>query len=269
MEHNDIPDILKKILQQKINEIAEKSHQQPLQSLEKFIKTAPAVRDFVAAIRKKLKLGKSAVIAEIKKASPSKGVFREDFQPAAIAASYEKAGAACLSVLTDEQFFLGSNDYLSLARNACSLPVLRKDFIIDPYQIYESRVIGADCILLIVAALDDRQLKELSQVALKLNMSVLVEVHNLEELERALLLDTPLLGINNRDLHTFNTCLDTTYELAQQVPEDCIVISESGIKTRDDVLSMHKNKVKTFLIGESMMAADEPGAKLAELFTDL
>lgn len=206
------------------------------------------------------------MIAEIKKASPSKGVLREDFDPAAIAQSYAQHGAACLSVLTDKDFFQGSEAYLQQARAACALPVLRKDFIIHPYQVYEARAIGADCILLIVAALDDAVMRELAALAAALGMAVLVEVHDAAELERALALETPLIGVNNRNLRTFETSLQTTLHLLDRIPEDRIVITESGILRREDVALMRAHHVDAFLVGEAFMRAAEPGAELARLF---
>jgi indole-3-glycerol phosphate synthase len=224
------------------------------------------VRGFVDAIRRKLAAGEAAVIAEVKKASPSRGVIREDFRPADIARSYERGGAVCLSVLTDIDFFQGSDAYLQQARDACALPVLRKDFIIDPYQVYEARVIGADCILLIAACLSDQQMGELSSIAVELGMDVLVEVHDAEELARTLPLGLPLVGINNRNLRTFETRLETTLELLEEIPEERIVVTESGIHTPQDVALMRGHGVSTFLVGEAFMRADEPGEKLAELF---
>ena len=226
------------------------------------VKSAPPLRDFVAALRAK----RPAVIAEIKRASPSKGVLREDFDPAAIAKSYEKAGAACMSVLTDREFFQGAPEHLSTARAACKLPALRKDFIIDPYQVYEARALGADCILLIVACLDDAQLLELEALAHRLGMAVLVEVHDAEELERALKLKTPLLGINNRNLGTFETRLETTLALLPRIPPERIVVTESGILAPTDVARMRASGVHTFLVGEAFMRAPNPGAALQTLF---
>lgn len=227
------------------------------------LKSAPPVRDFIAAVRTK----RPAVIAEIKRASPSKGVLRQDFDPAAIAKSYEEAGAACMSVLTDREFFQGAPEHLSAARAACKLPALRKDFIIDPYQVYEARALGADCILLIVACLDDRQLGELEALAHRLGMAVLVEVHDAEELERALKLKTPLLGINNRNLRTFETRLDTTLALLPRIPGERIVVTESGILSPADVARMRASGVHTFLVGEAFMRAPDPGAALKTLFS--
>ncbi|MGD9000744.1 MAG: indole-3-glycerol phosphate synthase TrpC [Granulosicoccaceae bacterium] len=260
------PDILKKIIARKHEEIAERSAKVSLEDLKRQVETAPPLRGFVKAIKARLAAGQPAVIAEIKKASPSKGVLREDFRPAQIAQSYEQGGAACLSVLTDVDFFQGGDAYLQEARAACSLPVIRKDFIIGPYQVYEARVIGADCILLIVAALDDAQLHELCNLASELGMDVLVEVHDGEELLRALALQTPLIGINNRNLRTFETSLDTTLNLLSQIPDDRIIVTESGIHTPADVARMREHEVNTFLVGEAFMRAAEPGEKLAELF---
>jgi indole-3-glycerol phosphate synthase len=224
---------------------------------------APPVRDFMAALRAK----RPAVIAEIKRASPSKGVLRQDFDPARIAKSYEKAGAACLSVLTDREFFQGAPEHLSTARAACKLPALRKDFIIDPYQVYEARALGADCILLIAACLDDSQLAELEGLAHRLGMAVLVEVHDADELARALKLETPLLGINNRNLRTFETRLETTLALLPRIPEGRIVVTESGILSPVDVARMRASGVNTFLVGEAFMRAGDPGAALQTLFS--
>ncbi len=260
------PDILKKILKRKAEEIAERSTALSMRELSKQVAAAPAPRDFVGAIEAKLAVRLPAVIAEIKKASPSKGVLRADFHPGEIAASYERGGAACLSVLTDADFFQGSEAYLQQARAACSLPVLRKDFIIDPYQVYEARVIGADCILLIVAALGDTTMLELAQLADHLGMAVLVEVHDARELERALMLDTPLIGINNRDLRTFNTDLQITLDLLGNIPPDRIVITESGIHTAQDVALMRSHNVHAFLVGEAFMRAPDPGEALRTLF---
>ena len=262
----DTPDILKKILQRKQQEIAERSKRLPINLLQQLAENAEPVRGFVEAIERKLAAGQSAVIAEVKKASPSKGVLREDFRPAEIALSYENGGAASLSVLTDKDFFQGHEDYLKQARTACQLPVIRKDFIIDPYQVFEARAIGADCILLIVAALDDDQLEQLSQLAIQLDMDVLVEVHNEEELHRALVLNLPLIGINNRDLHTFETSLETTIKLLNFIPDETIVITESGILGKEDITFMREHGVNGFLVGEAFMRADEPGEALANLF---
>ncbi len=260
-------DVLKKILQRKTEEIAERSALQSLEVLRDRLAAAPPPRGFTAALRGKLAAGKPAVIAEIKKASPSRGVLREHFDPAAIAASYEHHGAACLSVLTDADFFQGSEENLRLARAACALPVLRKDFIIDPYQVYEARAIGADCILLIVAALDDANMRELAQLAAALHMDVLVEVHDAAELRRALVLDTQLIGINNRNLRTFETRLETTFDLLEQIPSGRIVVTESGIHSRDDVALMRGKGVQAFLVGEAFMRAADPGEELASIFS--
>ncbi|MDH3947626.1 MAG: indole-3-glycerol phosphate synthase TrpC [Gammaproteobacteria bacterium] len=263
---NDTPDILKKIIHRKTEEIVERMARVSLQEQAERAKQGSPVRGFVDNIEQTIQAGRAAVIAEIKKASPSKGVMRENFQPAEIAASYEKGGASCLSVLTDIDFFQGSDAYLQQARQACSLPVLRKDFIIDPYQVYEARAIDADCILLIVAALSDTQLNELANLAMQLNMDVLVEVHDAEELARALSVDLPLIGINNRNLRSFETSLDTTLSLLAQIPDDRIVVTESGIHTPDDVARMRAHNVNAFLVGEAFMKAEEPGEKLRELF---
>ncbi|MFP4611264.1 MAG: indole-3-glycerol phosphate synthase TrpC [Thiohalophilus sp.] len=262
----DTPDILKKIIDRKRQEVAERQARIPLSEQQQRAEEGSPVRDFVRAIEQRLANSQPAVIAEIKKASPSKGVMRDPFVPAEIARSYEQGGATCLSVLTDVDFFQGSDEYLQQARNACSLPVLRKDFMIDPYQVYEARAIGADCILLIVAVLDDVQMRELHDLARQLGMAVLVEVHDAEELHRALALETPLIGINNRDLRTFTTRLETTLELLDSIPADRIVVTESGIHTPDDVKRLRDNDVHTFLIGEAFMVADDPGAMLQELF---
>ena len=260
------PDILKKIIHRKAEEVAQRQAAVSLAEMERRSQAASPVRGFVASIRNRLEAGQAAVIAEIKKASPSKGVIRENFQPDAIARSYEKGGAACLSVLTDIDFFQGSDAYLQQARAACRLPVLRKDFMIDPWQVFEARALGADCILLIAAVLEDAQMKELAQLATRLRMDVLVEVHDGEELERALPLDLPLIGINNRNLRTFVTSLQTTLDLLKAIPGDRIVVTESGIHTPDDVALMRSHQVHTFLVGEAFMKAEEPGEKLRELF---
>lgn len=263
---SDTPDILKKIIERKREEVAERQATIPLAEQQQRAREGVSVRDFVRAIEQRLANNQAAVIAEIKKASPSKGVMRDPFAPAEIARSYEQGGAACLSVLTDVDFFQGSDDYLQQARDACALPVLRKDFMIDPYQVYEARAIGADCILLIVAVLDDAQMRELHDLACQLGMAVLVEVHDAEELQRALKLETPLIGINNRDLRTFETRLETTLELLASIPDDRIVVTESGIHTPDDVKHLRDNRVHTFLVGEAFMVAKDPGARLKVLF---
>lgn len=259
-------DILNKILAVKREEVAAAIERKPLALMRADAESRVLTRDFVGALRAKIAAGKPAVIAEIKKASPSKGLLRADFIPADIAQSYAEYDAACLSVLTDQQFFQGSIDYLKQARASCSLPVLRKDFIIDAYQVYESRVIGADCILLIAACLDDAQLKALEALAMSLDMAVLVEVHDEAELERALKLRTPLIGINNRNLNTFEVSLDTTLGLLDKVPADRLLVTESGISTPADVQRMRDAKVNAFLVGEAFMRAEDPGAALAQLF---
>jgi len=264
---SDTPDILVKILDRKREEIDERSEFVPLEKLKEQLDFASPPRGFVDAMVRNVEAGKPAVIAEIKKASPSKGVMRENFIPEEIATTYAKNGATCLSVLTDIDFFQGFDAYLVDARNACDLPVIRKDFIIDPYQVYEARVIGADCILLIVAALDDAKLKELSDLAAELGLDVLVEVHDDEELERALKLDNKLVGINNRNLRTFETSLDTTISMLDKIPDDRLVVTESGIHTPEHVKLMRDNNVHAFLVGEAFMVADDPGEKLKELFS--
>lgn len=260
------PDILKKILHRKIEEIAERRAQVSLDAQLKRAAEADPPRGFVQAIRDKIDAGHPGVIAEIKKASPSKGVMRPEFHPADIARSYASHGAACLSVLTDRDFFHGSEAFLQEARAACYLPVIRKDFIIDPYQVAEARAIGADCILLIAAALDDAELRQLSALAGELGMDVLVEVHDAPELERSLKLDLPLIGINNRNLRTFEVSLQTTLDLLPSIPSDRIVVTESGILGPEDVTLMRQHQVNAFLVGESFMRAPDPGVKLAELF---
>ncbi len=259
-------DILDKIVAVKREEIADAIKRKPLAVMREDAESRVLTRDFVAAMRNKIAAGKAAVIAEVKKASPSKGVLRADFIPADIAQSYAEFGAACLSVLTDKQFFQGSVDYLKQARASCSLPVLRKDFMVDAYQIYEARVMGADCILLIAAILDDQQMKDMEALARTLDMSVLVEVHDETELDRALKLKTPLVGINNRNLKTFEVSLDATIRLSGKVPADRIVVTESGIATKADVKLMRDAKINAFLVGEAFMRAEEPGQALAELF---
>ena len=261
-----MPDILQRILAVKAKEITAAKMQRPLSAMRIAASAMPEPRDFAGALRAKVAAGEAAVIAEIKKASPSRGVLREDFDPVAIAASYAGHGAACLSVLTDQQFFQGSADYLRSARAACSLPVLRKDFMLDAYQVYEASAMGADCILLIVAALNPRRMAELAAIATDLGMAVLVEVHNSVELDRALELKTPLIGVNNRNLHTFETRLDVTLGLLKRIPPDRIVITESGILQPADVSLMRDNGVDCFLVGEAFMRAPDPGAELARLF---
>ena len=262
----DTPDILKKILCRKREEVAQRSAVLPLNELSQRAQAAAPVRGFARALRDRVEAGQSAVIAEIKKASPSKGVLRENFDPAAIARSYQAGGASCLSVLTDVDFFQGADDYLQQARAACALPVLRKDFVLDSYQVYEARALGADCILLIVAVLEDEVLMELLQLAGHLGMDALVEVHDVTEMERALATPAPLIGVNNRNLRTFETSLKTTIELLPTFPPDRLLVTESGIHSRDDVQLMRNNGVHAFLIGEAFMRADNPGERLAELF---
>ncbi len=259
-------DILKKILAVKAQEVAAAKPVKPLHQVRTEAENAAPVRDFVGAIRSNIAAGQPAVIAEIKKASPSKGVIRPDFQPDQIAKSYAKHGAACLSVLTDEQFFQGSAEYLKQARAACNLPVLRKDFIVDEYQIYQARAMGADAILLIASALTLSQMREFEKLAQQLNMAVLVEVHDADELEIALQLATPLIGINNRNLRTFEVSLQTTLALLPRLPPDRIVVTESGIVTAENVKLMLKNQVHVFLVGETFMRAVDPGAELGQIF---
>lgn len=259
-------DILNQIIAVKREEIAEAIKRKPLAVMREDAESRVLTRDFVGALRAKISAGKPAVIAEVKKASPSKGVLRADFIPADIAQSYAEHGAACLSVLTDRQFFQGSVDYLKQARASCALPVLRKDFMVDAYQVYEARVMGADCILLIAACLDDAQMKALEALAFSLDMAVLVEVHDEAELERALKLRTPLIGINNRNLKTFEVSLDTTLGLLGKVPADRLLVTESGISTPADVKRLREAKVNAFLVGEAFMRADDPGVALAQLF---
>ena len=259
-------DILKKIIATKREEIAAASAQKPLAVVEAEAAAQPAPRDFVGAIRQRIAAGQPAVIAEIKKASPSKGVIRADFRPAEIARSYAAHGAACLSVLTDRQYFQGAPEYLQAARAACELPVLRKDFIVDAYQVAEARAMGADAILLIAAELSVAQMQALEAQARAYGMAVLVEVHNGEELDAALQLQTPLLGINNRNLRSFEVTLETTLGLLQRIPADRIVVTESGILAPSDVTRMRGNRVNAFLVGEAFMRADDPGAELARLF---
>jgi len=257
-----VSDILERILEVKRGEIAAAKLRAPLREVERQAQAAGTPRDFVGAVR----AHNPAVIAEIKKASPSRGVLRAQFDPAAIARSYEKAGAACLSVLTDRQFFQGAPEHLGQARGACLLPVLRKDFVIEPYQVFESRALGADCILLIAACLAKKQMLELEGIARDLQMAVLVEVHDANELEAALTLSTPLIGINNRNLKTFDTRLETSLELLARVPHDRIVVTESGILTNTDVARMRRAGIRAFLVGEAFMRSPDPGASLSSLF---
>jgi indole-3-glycerol phosphate synthase len=265
-------DILDQIIEVKRQELAQAQKRFSLAAMRADAESRVLTRDFEGALRRKIAAGQSAVIAEIKKASPSKGVLRAEFIPADIAQSYAegdgKTNAACLSVLTDRQFFQGQVDYLKQARASCDLPVLRKDFIIDGYQIYESRAMGADCVLLIAACLDDAQMAELEAIACSLDMAVLVEVHDRAELDRALKLKTPLLGINNRNLRTFEVSLDTTLSMLKDVPQGKLVVTESGILNKADVKKMREAGVHAFLVGEAFMRADEPGDALAELFGD-
>jgi indole-3-glycerol phosphate synthase len=260
------PDILQKILHTKQEEIAARSAVTSLAQWREQAASADPVRGFLRSMQANMAAGNPAIIAEIKKASPSQGVIRADFDPPAIAQSYEQAGAACLSVLTDAQYFQGHESYLQVARAACSLPVIRKDFIVDPYQVYEARAIGADCILLIVAALDDAQLAELYTLATVLGMDVLVEVHDAAEMERALRLNAPLIGVNNRNLRTFVTSLQTTLDLQAQVPENVLLVTESGIHKQADVALMREHGIHAFLVGEAFMRAQDPGTELKKLF---
>jgi len=262
------PDILKKILQRKVEEVAGRANSVSLASLKALSTSMEPARGFVDAIERTIIAKRNAVIAEIKKASPSKGVMRENFQPAKIAKSYEAGGATCLSVLTDVDFFQGADSYLMQARAACALPVLRKDFMVDPYQIYETKVMNADCILLIAAALSDQQLDEFSSLAETLDLDVLVEVHDEAELHRALNLNVKLVGINNRNLRTFETNLNTTIDLLSQIPSDRIVVTESGILSANDVQLMNDSDVYAFLVGEAFMRAPEPGVELGRLFNE-
>ena len=260
-------DILEKIVAVKREEIAAAQKKVPIDAMRADAQRRVLTRDFEGAMRQKIGNGQSAVIAEIKKASPSKGVLRPgEFIPADIAQSYAEAGAACLSVLTDRQFFQGQPDYLKQARASCDLPVLRKDFVVDPYQVYESRAMGADCILLIAACLNDARMKELEAIARSLDMTVLAEVHDRAELERALQLKTRLVGINNRNLRTFEVSLDTTLGMLKEIPSDRLVVTESGILAKTDVQTMRAAGVSAFLVGEAFMRADEPGEALAQLF---
>jgi indole-3-glycerol phosphate synthase len=261
-----VPTVLEKIIARKVEEVAERRLVTSLAELERRAASADAPRGFARALQERVARRQPAVIAEVKKASPSKGVIREHFVPAEIARSYEQGGATCLSVLTDIDFFQGSDAYLQQARAACSLPVIRKDFIIDPYQVVEARALGADCILLIVANLEDGQMAELAAAAAEQGLDVLVEVHDGAELERALVLDTPLVGINNRNLHSFEVSLQTTLDLLERVPQDRLVVTESGILSPNDVRLMAEHDVHAFLVGEALMRAEDPGAELKRLF---
>lgn len=262
----ETPTVLKKILARKEQEVADRKAKVSIEQLKAQLKSASAPRGFAEALQSKISAGDSAVIAEIKKASPSKGVIRENFDPIEIAKSYERGGAACLSVLTDMDFFQGADQYLKDARAACNLPVIRKDFIIDEYQLYESRVLGADCVLLIVSALSPEKLKSLHATALSLGLDVLVEVHDQQELDIALAVDNPMIGINNRNLHTFEVSLDNTFELLDQIPRNRIVITESGIHNDSDVQVMRDNNVHAFLVGEAFMRSENPGLQLKRFF---
>lgn len=261
-----LPTILENIVARKYEEVKENRARVSLDELQRLAAQADAPRGFAQALRQRAEAKTPAVIAEIKKASPSKGVIREDFNPADIAASYQQGGAACLSVLTDIDFFQGSPDYLKQARAACDLPVIRKDFLVDPYQVIEARAMSADCVLLIVASLDDGQMAELNAAAIEQGLDVLVEVHDGAELDRALKLDTPLVGINNRNLHNFEVSLNTTLELLARIPDDRLAVTESGILTRADIELMLDNGVYSFLVGEAFMRAEDPGAELQRLF---
>lgn len=262
----ETPTVLKKILARKAQEVADRKSVVSVEQLKAQLEHASALRGFAKALQAKISAGDSAVIAEIKKASPSKGVIRKDFDPIEIAKSYELGGAACLSVLTDVDFFQGADQYLVDARAACNLPVIRKDFIIDEYQLYESRAMGADCVLLIVSALQPQELYSLHATALALGLDVLVEVHDQRELEIALAVDNPMLGINNRNLHTFEVSLDNTFELLDQIPQNRIVITESGIHSVNDVQLMRDNNVHAFLVGEAFMRSENPGQQLKVFF---
>ncbi len=263
---DNTPDILKKIILDKAEEIVARRSRISLDEIKSKVKDTVPTRGFTTAIKQRISEGKLAVIAEVKKASPSKGVIRENFDPVEIALSYEKAGATCLSVLTDEKYFQGNDQYLIDARAACNLPVLRKDFMIDPYQVYEARAMGADCILLIVACLEDKQMQDLAWLAAELGLDVLVEVHDREELERGLMIRTPLIGINNRNLRTFETSLQTTIDLLPDILHDRTIVTESGIHTPEDIAMMRRHEVFTFLVGEAFMRAADPGQKLRKLF---
>lgn len=260
------PDILKRIITRKEEEVAECKNNISVKKMLEDAYQNRDTRDFYQALKNKADLKQNAIIAEIKKASPSKGVMRENFDPVDIAKSYEQAGASCLSVLTDKDFFQGDNQYLTDVRVAVSLPVLRKEFIIDPYQVYESRVLGADCILLIAACLSDEQMEDLAMRAIAINMDVLVEVHNLEELQRTSKLRLPMIGINNRNLRTFSVSLQTTVELLREIESDTLIITESGILSAEDVAFMHKHDIYSFLVGEAFMRHDNPGKALQEIF---
>ncbi|OED35507.1 indole-3-glycerol-phosphate synthase [Chromatiales bacterium (ex Bugula neritina AB1)] len=260
------PDVLKKILARKAEEISESCEIESLAAVAQRASEASPVRGFLQSLQGRVSAGEPAVIAEVKKASPSKGIIRADFDPAAIAESYSQGGACCLSVLTDRDFFQGSPEFLQQARGVCELPVIRKDFIIDPYQVYEARAMGADCILLIVSALGDAALRELYGLALHLEMDVLIEVHDRAELDRAMQLAPLMIGVNNRNLRTFEVSLDTTLELLELIPDDCLLVTESGILSAEDVALMRASNVNAFLVGEAFMRADSPGDALRKLF---
>lgn len=264
----DIPDVLQRILRRKLDEVAERSRRTSLDELRERVRVADTPRGFLQALRQQVEAGRAGVVAEAKRASPSKGLLRDPFEPAEIGTSYARHGATCLSVLTDRDFFQGEDKHLVDARAASGLPVLRKDFVIDPYQLYEARVLGADCILLIAAALKDDPMAELSTTAAALGMDVMVEVHDQHELERALALSPALLGINNRDLRTFEVSLRTALDLRQRVPSETLLVTESGIHSRADVALMRANDIHAFLVGEAFMRAADPGARLAELFAE-
>ena len=259
-------DVLDKIMAHKAAEVAHSKRQVSLADVISKADDTPDCRGFAGALLASLASGRSAVIAEVKKASPSKGVIRTDFKPREIAESYEKYGASCLSVLTDAEFFQGSAEYFAQARQACTLPILRKDFMLDEYQVYEAKAMQADCILLIAAALEDGLMQDLAGRAQELGLDVLIEVHNAKELERGLRLNMPMIGINNRDLRDFSTSLNTTIDLLESIPDDVVVITESGIHSADDIALMREHKVNSFLVGEAFMRADEPGRRMAELF---
>jgi len=259
-------DALDKIMAHKVEEVAFTKRQVSLADVQAMAGDTEPTRGFVRSLTESIAIGRSAVIAEVKKASPSKGVIRADFYPEEIAESYQKHGASCLSVLTDSEFFQGSTDYFKAARHACSIPMLRKDFMLDQYQVFEARAIGADCILLIVAALEDGLMQDLAGQSLELGMDVLVEVHNAAELERGLQLDMPMIGINNRNLRNFETSLNTTIDLLNSIPDEVLVVTESGIHTQEDVALMREHQVNSFLVGEAFMRAPEPGQRLADLF---
>lgn len=262
----DTPDILKRILETKTEEVERRKLKNSVAMLQEIASGIEAPRGFYQALQAKAMAKRPAIIAEVKKASPSKGVIREDFRPVEIAQDYAMNGATCLSVLTDKEYFQGSEVYLQMIHDRCPLPVLRKDFMIDPYQVYEARALGADCILLIAAALSDVQMRELSDVAIELGMDVLVEVHDAGEMERALPLETRLIGVNNRNLRSFETSLQTTLDLMKMVPDDRLLVTESGIHSPDDVKLMNDNGIYTFLVGEAFMRAEHPGQKMRELF---